>query len=92
MVSEKEAIEQFNQPDYIVEASYKTFYWFNLMLMWKRGSSTPGSNGTYSKIKEIDGEIWRFESSYTLTKLDPDVQVKWQLSNVDKILLGNNNS
>ena len=61
------------------------------MLMWKRGSSSSGANGNYSKIKEIDGEIWRVESSYTLTKLDPDVQVKWQLSNVDKILLGDNN-
>lgn len=87
MVSEKEAIEQFNQPDYIVETSYRTFYWFNLMLMWKRSNER---DGTYYKIKEIDGEIWRVEEC-VLIKLDPDVQVKWQLANVDKILLGDNN-
>lgn len=85
-----EAIKNFNEPEYIAQHfGYEAAFWFNVMLMWRSQSLSSNKTGIFLKIKVFNNEIWAESlDARELRKLEPDIQIKWELSNVDKALLG----
>jgi hypothetical protein len=89
-VHRTEAIEKFNQPDYITyaEDGHERLYWFSLLLQWRQ-ATTNGSGGDFYSLKNVDDLIYEVkDQGRVLQKCTPDAQAKWTMHNVDDILLG----
>ena len=91
-MNKEEAIERFNAPDYTNYGSDNHFrmYWFSGLMVWRRNSaSSTSTQGIFHKLKEVGEELFEvMDNGRILQKLSPDIQVKWQLYQVDNIILG----
>lgn len=89
-----DAIEKFNQPCYEGQGDDRNtrLYWFNFMICWRRSSSTSSSEeGEFRHLKVCDGLLYEVcDNGRVLQKVTPDTQAKYQMSQVDSILLGDN--
>ncbi len=95
MIERDVAIQQFNAPDYVTTGAsggHTRMMWFGGMLMWVANSSN-GNFGDYATIKEVDGILYEVKDHGRLLHIcTPDIQVKYRMSLVDDIILGDDDN